>query len=162
MTDKYNLTNHAYHRYLERIGKGEKHHILNRLTQLLENSRETSPGTNNSTVHFSKGIAIVLAEDNYTILTVYRRKPDVLNSDLFEGIIGVVKGELCKEERQLKAEKRRLLIEMHEAEIRKLKVFNPDTQSIIQRKIDGLTTQVSIINDKLRQADEIRKKFKIA
>lgn len=113
-------------------------------------------------MHFSKGIAIVLAEDNYTILTVYRRKPDVLNSDLFEGIIGVVKGELCKEERQLKAEKRRLLIEMHEAEIRKLKVFNPDTQSIIQRKIDGLTTQVSIINDKLRQADEIRKKFKIA
>ncbi|PTJ54225.1 hypothetical protein [Mammaliicoccus sciuri] len=162
MAAKYNLTNHAYQRYTQRVKKSSEAQVLNRLTQLLETCTVSEPGNQGSTIYYAKGLAIVLAPDNYTIATVYPKDADVLNSDLFASIIDVVKSEVFKEERQLKAEKRRLLIEMHEAEIRKLKVFNPDTQSIIQRKIDAIRENVTKINDRLDQANAVRRKFNIA
>ncbi|AVP37465.1 hypothetical protein [Staphylococcus felis] len=154
-----NLTNHAYQRYLERVSDSSKRHeAANKLSQLVSTAKERSIDETGKTTYYAKGLAIVVSEDGYNVLTVYR-KTRFDDCDLFENIIEIVKREVYKEERYLNGKKRSLLIEMHEAEIRKLKVFNPETQSIIQNKIDFIKTEISNINDKLRQAKDVSKKF---
>lgn len=161
MALKLNLTNHAYQRYLERVSESAKRHeAANKLTQLVNVSKDSESGDNESTIYYSKGLAIIVANDGVNVLTVFR-KSRFNDCDLFNNIIKIAKREVFKEERHLNTLKRDLLIEWHEAEIRKLKVFNPETKAVIQRKVNELTAEITDVNDSLRQAKDVRRKFGI-
>lgn len=85
-----NLTNHAYQRYLERVSDSSKRHeAANKLSQLVSTAKERSIDETGKTTYYAKGLAIVVSEDGYNVLTVYR-KTRFDDCDLFENIIEIV------------------------------------------------------------------------
>ena len=77
----------------------------------------------------------------------------------FLDIEGAVRSKIDRVLRQYRKQERELLIEKYEAEIRKLKVFNPNTQASIDEKITEISRELTMVNHRIYDVEQQAKKY---
>lgn len=140
MKTEYTLTQHAYERFKQRVGKGKnKSAALNWVVQAISNS--IFIGESDSYRYYKYGdFKIVVGEKNKIITISYFNDSHV--KDFKKEMNSFIRTKFKNKLKPLYRIKKSLQIEVYEAKIRQLKVNNPTTKAIIQNEITDLESQL--------------------
>lgn len=162
---KYNITNHAMERYAERVsrvGYG-KQSFRKQAEEWAEANvpKSTSLGKKaDGHLHYRiDNMELVVSTDDQ-LITILDVDPDLdIIDDIVHAVSDGIKRQLERTIRPYRRMQRELLIEMHEREISRLKVFNPETQDIIGGKISEVQSQLTEVEAKLRSIQRLASKY---
>ncbi|MFQ3872316.1 hypothetical protein [Staphylococcus sp. Mo2-1] len=137
---EYSLTQHAYERFRQRVGKGNnKDDALNWIAQAISNSvfvRQTDGYR-----YYKYGeYKIVVGEENKVVTISYFN--DSHTKEFKKEVNKMIRAKFKAKLQPFYRAKKSLQIEVYEAKIRQLKAKNPKTQAIIQEEISELETQL--------------------
>lgn len=154
---KYNPSMHAIERIRDRFGIMEEH-AKNFVNQLMETALYVSTNPNGTKVYKHTGKDVMLAIDpkNHVVITILppanegeRNKyaKSFANNFIIDKARATIHREIAKARRQFTREFRSLSesqaliqIEIAEMSLRKIRAKNPNTQAVIQSKIDAALT----------------------
>lgn len=169
---KYNVSNHAIKRAVERLGVPE-FNAENHLIQLMQTAffvGETPDGKGNISKlfdHYKSSTRLVVGR-NDVIVTVYKfpevespiTSPSCLPQAFADDIRQLVQRKFKAKERDFKRKQRELEIELAEHNLElaqltlnKLKAKSPKARNSIADKIDEVTTKVDRIKFEISQAE---------
>lgn len=140
MKTEYKLTEHAYERYKQRVGKGKsKSHALNWIVQAINNSNFL--GETDVYRYYKYGeYKIVVGEKNKIVTISYFNDSHI--KDFKKEMNQYIRNKFINKLKPYYRVKKNLQIEVYESKIKQLKVNNPDTKEIIQKEITELETQL--------------------
>lgn len=161
----YTISNHAMERYAERVSRvGYGKQSFRK--QVEEWAKANVPKATylgkkaDGHYHYRlDNLELVVSTDNY-LVTILDVDPDFdIIDDIVTAVSDGIKRQLERTIRPYKRMQRELLIEMHEREIDRLKVYNPETQEIIGGKINEVQTQLTEVEAKLRSIQRLASKY---
>lgn len=159
----YEPTNHAVLRIKQRVG------ITATKDQTLKGRAKTWVNSVMKTAKFTevdelgrrhykfKEFDIICADENVVVtVSYYKDKARDLCREIEQGICKRVEKEL----KPLKRQYRETAIKMHEAEIKRLKSYNPKSIESITKEINMLKDEVAMIENKICDVENLVNKFK--
>lgn len=157
---KYTLSNHAFQRFWERVQKGAS---KKRAEEWIENAikKGVDCGIHEGRqIYRFENYKIVIDPNNNTVITisyfsVFNNKE--LSNEIHKTIVAKVNREL----RKAFKDKRKYIIEYHEANMRLWKVNNPMTKQIIRNDINDLKLVLARIDDDIEALKKTAKKYYI-
>lgn len=163
MPEKYGVTNHAVLRGRERVGlKGTGNKLrenvvdwCNRVIPQSEFIGECEEGHSN---YRFREFKIVVSKDNSVITISYYNGIDY---GLAEEINGMIRKKLLKELKTRKHELRKTEIFMHETEIKRLKSYNPKSVETIEKELQVIKKNLSVLRNRVDDIDRLAKRYKI-
>lgn len=157
----YKLSYHAYERFKERVNTKGKlmHHAENWVNQAMKTAVFIELGYNGCKRYRYKDFAIVIGKDDTVVTISYHN--DKMVKPFEHDLKDTIKTKLRRMIKPYKSMHRRLLIEMHEAEIRKLKVFNPNTQARIDETIGEIKTQIATVETTIKDLEQLAKTYNV-
>lgn len=156
---KLRMSKHALERYWERVNKGsEEHHAMNWVNQAMKTATFVDYGDGRVKRYRFKEYLIVLQGELVVTISYHNNIEARPFRDELKDTIAKKLKRMATPYRRLHRE---LCIEMYEAEIRKLRVFNPKTQEIIDGKISEIKGNISAAERSLKDIEDLANKYGI-
>lgn len=158
----YELTYHAEMRIKERVGiKKTKHHTMMEnakswVNSAMQHAKLTSIDEDGTRHYKYKEFDIICKGEKVITVSYYKDKA----RDLCREIEQDIRKRVDKELKPLKRQYRETAIKMHEAEIKRLKSYNPKSIESITREINALRDEVAMIENKIFDVENLVNKFK--
>ena len=158
-----NLTNHAYERFLMRVESNKSREEAKQwFSKALNNCTFITRQNNGQEVYVFKTYRIVIDKHLNVITVMTENESDFENiKDTDNDIVSFIISKLNKEVRPLIQQRNETQIKVYEKEISKIKVHNPNTKDNIQKSIDDLVNEISVINNKIDYVAKIAKKYHV-
>lgn len=140
MKSEYSLTDHAFERFKQRVGKGKtKSAALNWVSQSIANSTYLGE-TNGYRYYKYNEYKLVIGEKNKVVTISYFN--DSFTKEFKKDMNKFIRNKFINKLKPYYRVKNKLQIEVYEAKIKQLKVHNPDTKAVIQKEIEDLENQL--------------------
>lgn len=140
MKSEYTLTQHAFERFKQRVGKGKtKDDALNWAAQAISNSQYLGM-TDGYRYYKYAEYKIVVGEKNKIVTVSYFNASHT--KEFKKEVNRHIRSKFRAKLQPFYRAKKSLQIEVYEAKIRQLKAKNPKTQAIIQEEISDLEAQL--------------------
>lgn len=166
---KMTVTNHSLDRYIERVHKGQvTNKTVDEANQWFTLAIEAGealdiPDAKGMTHYIYQGHTVVYEKSKNKVITVKPYKPfydkDSGYHDIKDEMSVLVTRKLMKNIKVLKHQHRQLMIAIHKEEIKRLSVFNPNTQDAIARKVFKLQQEVAQIENKIKSVELVAEQY---
>lgn len=168
---KLKVTHHAYERYIERVlqgrvGKGTVETANKWFKEALTTGEKLEiPDDRGSTHYAYQGHTVVYERKSNRIITVKPYQPyfdeDSGYHDIKDEMSAIISKKLMKNLKTLRYQYRQLMIAVHTEEIKRLSVYNPNTQDTIARKVFKLQEKVVLVENKIRSVELVAEQYGI-
>lgn len=158
---KYKVSQHAIQRYQERAGgrgKGDvlRHNALKWYNEYIPQSECLGVFDDGHTHYRYKQYEIVVAADDRVVtLSFYTG----VGTSLVDEVSDAVKSKITRLIKPYKKAYKELQIEMHEAEIRRLRALNPKVQEKIANTITGINREITTVQNRIHDLEKLAKKY---
>lgn len=158
---KYDVSKHAVHRYQERCGgrgKGEvlRHNAVKWANTYIPQAECLGVFADGHVHYRYKQYEIIVSKENVVVTISFYTG---ITSALVDEVSDAIKTKIAKLLKPYRRMHRELLIEMHEAEIRKLRVFNPQTQERIAEVITDINREINTVQNHIHDLEQLASKY---
>lgn len=157
---KYTLSNHAFQRFCERIQKGA---TIKQAEDWVANAIKngTNCGTTNGRHNYRYESYKLIVEPNSNIIVTIYHVNVLSNKELGDEIHQSIVTKVNRELRKAFKDKRKYMIEYHEANMKLWKANNPMTKKIICNEVNELKILLIKIDDDIEALKRTAKRYYI-
>lgn len=166
---KLKVTNHGFERYCHRVSQVPVNRVdEERMTEwfrkaIAKGTRLPEPGENGATLYLYRGHKVVYDSKKNAVVSVLPYKPQVDEQsgyhDMKEEISSIVTKKLTKDMKVLRHQYRQLMIAIHKEEIKRLSVYNPNTQDTIAERVFKLQQEVTQVENKIKSVELVAEQY---
>lgn len=163
------VTDHAFERYYHRVlqasvKKASKETATNWFKDAIGKGKKVGEDKGKkATIYMYQGHKVVYKQLENIIVTVYPYVPQYDENSKYQDvrseIAQLVGKKLSKNIKSLRHEHRQLMIAIHKEEIKRLSVYNPNTQDIIAKKIFNLHKEVSRVEGQIQSVELVAEQY---
>lgn len=158
----YLATHHAIMRAKERVGiKGEGKELATNVNQYISGIMPTAiylKTDENGGEHYRHRKYVLVVKENRVITFLYYQGRDIT---LANEIKEMVTRKIEREVKPLKKTLRDTSIKMHEAEIKKLKSYNPKSIQAIDEELSELNKEISSLKNEIEDIQILFKRYNL-
>lgn len=159
----YEVSTHAIQRYKERCGGRGKGDVLafnakKYVNEYIPKSECLGVYNDGHTHYRFKQIEFVVSKENVVVTISFYTG---VTQSLVEEVSDAVKTKIQRLLKPYKKAYKELQIEMHEAEIRRLKACNPKTQQRIAEVITDINREIVTVSNHIHDLEQLAKKYEV-
>lgn len=165
------ITNHGWERYCQRVAKipegkiGEEQMKNWFRAAISKGTKLPEPGEKGATLYLYRGHKVVYMKNTNSIISVLPYKPEVDEQseyhDVKSAVSSLVERKLAKNIKKLRHQYRQTMIALHTEEIKRLSVYNPNTQDTIAKRVFDIQKDINKIESKIKGIELVAEQYGI-